>query len=171
MIAHDLAGAFQEFEHIGQQMDVALLHGPFLRGGCGPAGHAVQGDVIVDALEIGRAVTVIVGHDLLADEVGVAEGIFVQVALEAQFVLKICHGGEHVALPVGTHRRAQTHVEDVGSGLGRRAAGRYEKTVRVMAMVMQNQFRPGLAQGADQSGHEARRADAAHILEPQDDMA
>ena len=152
-------------------MDVALLHGALLRGGGGTAGHAVAGHIIIDALEVRRAVAVIVRHDLLADEVGVADGILVQVALQAQLVFHIGHRGQHVALAVGTHGRAQAHIDDVGAGLGRGPAGGDEQAVSAVAVVMQHQFGPAFAQGRHQRGHEARRADTGHILEAEDDAA
>ena len=61
-------------------------------------------NVIVDALEVRRAVAVVIRHDLLADEVGVADGVFIEVALEAQFVFNIGHGGKHIALTIRTYR-------------------------------------------------------------------
>lgn len=136
-----------------------------------PPGHAVQGDVIVNALEIRRAVAVVIGHNLFADEIGVADGAFVQVTLEPQFVFHIRHHGKHVALPVGTHGRSQAYVEDVRSGLGCRAAGRHKQPVRIVAVIMQHQFGPVLAQRADKFGHEARRANAAHVFKAENNMA
>ena len=152
-------------------MNVPLLHGAFLRGGSGAAGHAVARYVIVDALEVRRAVAVVVGHDLLADKVGVADGVFIKVALEAQFVFNIGHGGKHIALTIRTHRRAETHVDDVRTGLGRGTAGGHEKAVGIVPVVVQHKFGPCFAQGFDQLVHEARRANAGHVLEAQNDVA
>ena len=170
MIPHDLARALKELEHVGQQVNVALLHGSFLRGRSGPAGHAMQGDVIVYALEVRRAVAVIIGHDLLADEIGVADGALVQMARKAKFVLNVGHGGQHVALAVRTHGRTQAHIDNVGSGFGRRAAGGHKKAVRVVAVIVLHKFGPGFAYGRDQFRHEARGADPGHILETQNDV-
>lgn len=46
-----------------------------------------------------------------------------------------------------------------------------EQTVGAVAVVVQHQFGPALAQGRHQLGHEARRADTGHILEAKDDAA
>ena len=93
------------------------------------------------------------------------------MALQAQLVFHVSHRGQHVALPVRTDSGAQAHVDDVGTGLGRGPAGGDEQAVGAVAVVVQHQFGPALAQGRHQLGHEARRADTGHILEAEDDAA
>ena len=171
VIAHNLTRAFEELEHVGQQMNVALLHGTFLRGGSGTAGHAVARHVIVNALEVRRAVAVVIGHDLLANKVCVADGVFIEAALKAQLVFNVGHGREHVALAVRAHRRPQAHVDDMRASLGGSTARGHEQAVGVMPVVVQHKFRPCFAQGLDQFVHKARRANAGHVLETQNDVA
>ena len=46
-------------------------------------------NIIVHTLEVRGAITVEVRHDLLADKVGIADGIFVEVGLQLQFIFKV----------------------------------------------------------------------------------
>ncbi len=169
MVAHDFAGSGQKAQHVGQQVDVALLHGALLGGGGGAAGHAVFDHVVVHALEPGRCVAVVIGHDLLEGEVGGADHVLVQVGVQADLVLDEGGGGQDLALSVPAHAGADGRVHDVGAGFGGRAHGRHEQAVRVVAVVVQDQLGVSLPQGGGQGLDEARGADPGHVLEAQDD--
>ena len=107
----------------------------------------MAGDIVVDAAEIRRAVPVVVRHELLVDEIGLADGVHVELRLEAELALEVGHHGLHVALAVAAHGRSERHVQNLATGLGGRAAGGHEETVRVVAVVVQNEFGPLFAQG------------------------
>ncbi len=170
MVAHDLASAFQKLEHVREQVNVALLERAFLRGGGGPARHGVAGHVVVCALEVGRAVAVVVGDDLLEHIIGGARHVAVEVHGQAEFFLDIGGRGQRVALTVGSGARAQVHVHNVRASRGGRAHRGHEQPVRGVAVVVQHKGGPALAQGLNQRADEARRADAGHVLQPEDDL-
>ena len=171
MVAHDLADGGKEAQHVGQKLDIALLHGAFLRRRGGAAGHAVRNHGIVRALEVGRAVAVVEGHDLLQHEVGLLDHILVDNGLEAQLVLHVGHGGEQVALAVGAHGGTEAGVDDLRAGLGGRTGRRHEEAVGGVAVEVQDQIGPALLEGGDQLGDEGGRAHAGHVLQAEDDQA
>ena len=150
-------------------MDVALLQSPFLGRAGGAAGHAVLHHVVVDALEVRGRIAIVIGHDLLEHEVAGADHILVEIGLEAQLLLHVGGGGEHLALAVPAHAGADGRIDDVRARLGGLAAGRDEQAVGVVAMVVQHEIGILLAQGRDELAHEVRRADSGHVLEAQDD--
>ena len=172
VVAHDLARAGQELEHVGKQVDVALLHRPFLGGRGRAAGHGVLDHVVVDALEVGGGIAVVIGHDLLEHEVGGTDHVLVGLGQghgHAEVLLDVGRGGEHLALAVPAHGRAERGVHDVAAGRGRRAHGRHEQAIGVVAMVVEDEFGVGLADGRDHGRDEPRRTHAGHVLETQDD--
>ena len=79
--------------------------------------------------------------------------------------------GKSVSLSVRPDRGTKLHVENMRSCLGGCSDTGNEQSVRVVAVIVQNQFRPATTQSSDQLLHEARGAETCHILKPKDDVA
>ena len=127
--------------------------------------------IVIDAAKIGSGVSIIIGHDLFEHEIGLADHILVKACPEAALPFHISGRGEHLALAVPPHRRAEARIDDFGAGFGGGGNGRHEKPIGEMAVVADDQLRPGFADFGDQGADKSRGTDAGHIFETQNNHA
>ena len=167
VVANDLARIGQKVEHIRKQLDITLLDSTFLRRRSCTTRHGVTDNVMVNALEIRRAVTVEIWHELLANEIGIAQRFPVEAGLKTQFIFHISGQRTDIALTIAANRSAETGIDDLATCFRSSCTSRQEQAIGDMAMVMQNQFRPAFSECRDQFTHEFRRTNASHILQAQ----
>lgn len=136
-----------------------------------PPGMPVFHDIVIDSQKIGGTIAIVEGHDLFDHKVCLAQHILVDQCFQTKFFLQIGNGGQGITLPVGADGGSELNVENVGSCLGGGSHAGDKQAVRVMAVIMQHEFGPAAAQRPDKLLHEARRAEAGHILETENNVA